>query len=92
MMAPKHAFQLVTVVVLMAFVKADYECLCSYEVEAKIYDAPSDKENIIGFMYEFDCKPTLNVANTDKRYQPIGHEHQVCLPIFSLKSKRFSFS
>lgn len=68
---------LLMLIVGMVLVRADYDCLCSYEVETKIFDAPSDKGNIIGFMYEFDCKPAIKVGNTDKTYQTIGHNHQV---------------
>ena len=69
---------LAVLAVQLAIVKSDYGCLCSYEVETKIYDAPSTQGNVIGFMYEFDCKPIVKVGNTDKTFETIGHEHQVC--------------
>ena len=82
----------ITIFMVLAFqltlVKTDYSCLCSYDVETKIYDAASAKGNVIGFMYEFDCKPIVKVGNTDKTFETIGHEHQVpvhcyCFPIWA---------
>ena len=77
-MAADTALKVLLIVMQMTFTKGDYSCLCSYEVETKIFDAASDKGHVIGFMYEFDCKPTLNVTSRDKKYQPVGNEHQVC--------------
>ena len=64
-------------VLQITITRGDYSCLCSYEVETKIFDAASDKGHVIGFMYEFDCKPALNITSGDKKYQAIGNEHQV---------------
>ena len=76
-MVSVNLLEVLLLVIQTSLTMGDYSCLCSYEVETKIFDAASDKSHVIGFMYEFDCKPALNITSRDKKYQPIGNEHQV---------------
>ncbi|XP_053379574.1 uncharacterized protein DDB_G0271670-like isoform X3 [Mercenaria mercenaria] len=51
--------------VSMNLVLCDYKCLCNYNVEKPIYDTSSTTGDVIGYMYEFDCKPTAGDSGTN---------------------------
>lgn len=55
-------------------VHCDYRCLCSYQVELEILEKPDPSSNVIGYMYEFDCKPSYQVDGLDKAYSAVGSE------------------
>ena len=62
---------------ICAVVKADYECLCNYHVERAIYPSMSIEDTPIGYLYEFDCKPTYKISTPN--WQTIQYEKQVRL-------------
>ena len=57
-------------------VKADYECVCNYNVETPVYSAPSTGSPTVGYMYEFDCKPKASDRSTPV-FSGIQFENQV---------------
>ncbi|KAH3824009.1 aggrecan core protein-like [Dreissena polymorpha] len=67
---------IVTVVVLLmaSTVQADFSCICNYNVESTVY-ASTAKNSVIGYMYEFDCKPEGPPSN-DANWVNIQFEKQ----------------
>ncbi|XP_060581151.1 uncharacterized protein LOC132737817 [Ruditapes philippinarum] len=53
----------------------DYTCLCNYNVELPIYTSPDLGAQVIGYMYEFDCKNLLSESNPE--WPSIEFEHQL---------------
>lgn len=56
---------------------ADYTCLCSYQVEAKVYSAPDTASPVQDYVYEFDCKPLYHVDGLGPAFEAIGSNNQV---------------
>jgi len=55
---------------------ADYDCVCTYNIETTVTQSPDVTSTAIGYLYEFDCKPLANVISTDG-FITILFEHQV---------------
>lgn len=48
----------------LSFGLGSYPCLCSFKTESAIYKAKSETSGVLGYMYEFDCKPTYPQDDT----------------------------
>jgi len=60
---------------LLTLVKGDYSCLCNYDVEAGVLSQPDPNSHVIGYMYEFDCKPSFGAFTGE--YYGVQFEHKV---------------
>ena len=69
-------FVLVIQYVSFSVVLADFDCLCNYNEELKVYSAATESSTVIGSLYEFDCKPTLD-ATQEHAFKGIQFEQQV---------------
>lgn len=67
---------LATSVLLVAFrlTNADYKCACNYNVEKEVQDSFN---TVIGYLYEFDCKPIATFAKPPENFLAIQFEKQV---------------
>ncbi|WAR15589.1 MRC1-like protein, partial [Mya arenaria] len=45
------------IVLFNSAVNADYPCICNYNVEKEVLGEVSQTGSLIGYLYEFDCKP-----------------------------------
>lgn len=63
--------------ILLPVSRADYDCLCSYLEELPVYANNDLNSDILGNMYEFDCKPIYGQNSTNGLFQQIQFEHQV---------------
>ncbi|XP_060593977.1 brevican core protein-like isoform X2 [Ruditapes philippinarum] len=54
----------------------DYKCVCNYNVEKSVQTSPSVQSNVMGYMYEFDCKPQAGVS-ADADWLPVAYEHKL---------------
>ncbi|XP_060564992.1 C-type mannose receptor 2-like [Ruditapes philippinarum] len=61
---------------ISAYVRADFDCLCNYNVEKSVLASASEQSQPIGYMYEFDCKPTLSKSLAPAEWTVIAYEHQ----------------
>ena len=62
----------------MGWSKADYECVCNYNVENPVFPTPNEGGTPIGYLYEFDCKAlVVQGGNAPPGYMKIAFEHQV---------------
>ena len=68
---------------------ANYQCLCNYHTELKVYGQPNATGAKLGYMYEFDCKPIYTKGSTIKDWKAIHFEKQVS---WFVNSYQFSFS
>ncbi|XP_052235271.1 uncharacterized protein LOC127847415 isoform X1 [Dreissena polymorpha] len=59
------------------FVMGDFSCLCSYSVEVPVHTTTEKSSAVIGYLYEFDCKPVNTPLNVDSPWVPIEFSHQV---------------
>ncbi|WAR01423.1 GP1BA-like protein [Mya arenaria] len=57
-------------------VRADYPCVCNYNVETPVYGQASADGAPIGYMYEFDCKPVGQVHGSHSGFTVIQFEHK----------------
>lgn len=64
---------------LVDMVLGDYTCLCSYQVEAEIYQRPDKNSPVDDYMYEFDCKPVYPEDGLDPVWQAVGNHNQVSI-------------
>ena len=55
---------------------ADYDCICNYNSDLNIYTAADPKSDLLGHLYEFDCKPKSPLVST-QAYFVIQFEKQV---------------
>lgn len=51
-------------------------CLCLYKVEIALYAQPDKTSPVIGYMFEFDCKPRAS-ENDVEGFYAVQFEHQV---------------
>ncbi|XP_053379582.1 C-type lectin domain family 4 member F-like isoform X2 [Mercenaria mercenaria] len=56
-------------------VRSDYKCVCSYSVETNVYSKPSVQGDVLGYLYEFDCKP--EGGQSDSQWLTVAFEHQL---------------
>ncbi|XP_060593952.1 aggrecan core protein-like [Ruditapes philippinarum] len=56
-------------------VRSDYKCVCSYSVETNVYATPSEQGDVLGYLYEFDCKP--DVGQSDDEWFTVAFEHKL---------------
>ncbi|XP_053383491.1 macrophage mannose receptor 1-like isoform X1 [Mercenaria mercenaria] len=61
----------------IAFVSADYQCLCNYNVELPVYSNDDSASQLLGYLYEFDCKPIFAKAVKDSGFYQIQFEKKV---------------
>jgi hypothetical protein len=57
--------------------RADYSCLCNYQVELPIFSVMDTTSTPVGYMYEFDCKPVAKVNYATDGFNVIMNEHKV---------------
>ncbi|KAL4221493.1 hypothetical protein ACF0H5_019750 [Mactra antiquata] len=67
---------LVTTCLVLTVVNADYACVCSYNEEIDVFDKPDLTSNVIGQMYEFDCKPDAGMT-APQNWNPVMFQHQL---------------
>ncbi|XP_052286895.1 uncharacterized protein LOC127882349 isoform X3 [Dreissena polymorpha] len=60
----------------LATVAGDYACVCNYEIEAGVLLHPNDKAELLGQMFEFDCKPA-GFGNSAGNYLEIMFEGRI---------------
>ncbi|XP_045161425.2 serine-rich adhesin for platelets-like [Mercenaria mercenaria] len=53
----------------------DYTCLCNYNVEIPVYSGADRSTQVLGYLYEFDCKNLLSDSNPT--WSPIEFEHKM---------------
>ncbi|XP_053381813.1 aggrecan core protein-like [Mercenaria mercenaria] len=70
-------YAIVSCIFQVAFVNADYECLCNYNVEIPVFSKASSTGQVIGYLYEFDCKAIYANSAKDSKFQPVQFENQV---------------
>lgn len=59
-------------------VNADYRCLCFYGIETSVYAESNINSAVIGYLYEFDCKPLFQGINsTDSGFTAVHFENKV---------------
>ncbi|XP_053379079.1 macrophage mannose receptor 1-like isoform X2 [Mercenaria mercenaria] len=57
--------------------RAEYDCLCNYNVEKGVYPTASDKSKPMAYLYEFDCKPVVRLTPTTSDWAEIAIEHKI---------------
>ncbi|XP_060608010.1 uncharacterized protein LOC132760123 [Ruditapes philippinarum] len=57
--------------------RADYSCLCNYQVELPIFSVMDTTSTPVGYMYEFDCKPVAKVNYATDGFNVIMNEHKI---------------
>ena len=67
----------VFVMLVLTSVNGEYDCVCSYNVEKVVYTLPDVSSESLGYIYEFDCKPIGEYANSTKGFVPIQFEKKV---------------
>jgi len=67
---------LVTTCLLLGIVYGDYACVCSYNEEINVFDQADANGNIIGQMYEFDCKPDAKMV-APQDWIAVLYQHKV---------------
>ncbi|KAL4221708.1 hypothetical protein ACF0H5_019963 [Mactra antiquata] len=67
---------LLLLTVFVHSVWSEYNCVCFYDVERKVFSSPSVTSTELGFMYEFDCKQALS-TNAPTGWAEIAFQHQV---------------
>ncbi|XP_053382478.1 mucin-5AC-like isoform X1 [Mercenaria mercenaria] len=70
-------YAIVACIFHVAFVHADYECLCNYNVEIPVFSKASSTGQVIGYLYEFDCKAIYAKTAKDSKFKPVQFENQV---------------
>ncbi|XP_053378749.1 uncharacterized protein LOC123526222 [Mercenaria mercenaria] len=73
----KEEMMLYRLFVLCALFQAascDYKCVCSYIVERGVYSTPSNGSDVLGYMYEFDCKPVVTETGS---WFTVAFEHKL---------------
>lgn len=58
-------------------VYGDYDCVCNYQIENEVYSRPNISSDVIGYLYEFDCKEVYNTTNEHDGFIPIQFDKQV---------------
>lgn len=58
-------------------VVADYACFCNYKIEESAYSKPNDTSPIIGYIYEFDCKPLFGKDDGTAEFLAIQMDQKV---------------
>ena len=56
---------------------SQYECLCNYRIQTAVYPVPTKSSGALGYLHEYDCKPTYHFVSTSSRWQPIQYKQQV---------------
>ena len=56
---------------------ADYQCLCNYHLESKVYSEPDTGAVPSGYLHEFDCKPTYPQGPDVQNWEAVQFEKQV---------------
>ncbi|XP_052776850.1 aggrecan core protein-like [Mya arenaria] len=51
-------YMLAVSILLCGMVRCDYACICNYNVESAVYLQENKNSKTIGYLYEFDCKPS----------------------------------
>ena len=69
-----HLLVVVTAIWTVTF--ADYSCVCNYSVERKVFQSPDTSSAVIGYMYEFDCKKTVDESTVSK-FAAVEFQHKV---------------
>lgn len=64
-------------VLTAAFVAADYDCLCNYNVEKAVFSTADENGQPYGYLYEFDCKPIMAVQDAGDDWYKIQFEQKV---------------
>lgn len=62
--------------------KADYLCICNYNVEEAVLKEPDPGSTAIGYLYEFDCKALYGPEDKMATIIPIMFEKKVNICIF----------
>lgn len=57
----------------------DYDCVCNYAVETSVYGSADTSGQPIGYLYEFDCKPTASGNQAVQNFYAVQFEKQVCV-------------
>lgn len=65
------------ILILAPLTKADYECVCCNDVERDVYSSASTHGRLIGFMFEFDCKPIAAAVPEQTSFYVVQFEKQV---------------
>ncbi|XP_060582741.1 mucin-2-like [Ruditapes philippinarum] len=60
-----------------SLVVGDYDCMCNYNVEQGVYPSPDPSGQPLGYMYEFDCKPTTQIQQNSDKFYTIQFEKQI---------------
>ncbi|XP_045162297.2 secretory phospholipase A2 receptor-like [Mercenaria mercenaria] len=69
---------LLLVLLSISIVRADYKCVCNYNVEKGVFAKESQDAKALGYLYEFDCKPVVSQASsTSSGWTVIAFEHQI---------------
>lgn len=55
---------------------AEYFCLCSYSIEKEVFSRQDTQSSILGYLYEFDCKPIFG-NSTEASYIPVMFKNEV---------------
>lgn len=76
-MASNNIFLIVFSILHVAFVSADFQCLCNYNVELNVFEKASANSQVIGYLYEFDCKPVYDKIEKDSKFQTVQFENQI---------------
>lgn len=61
----------------LSITKADYKCICNYNIEKEVFSSTDTTQTPVGFMYEFDCKPAELVTSHPDTFFTIQFEKQV---------------
>jgi len=57
-------------------VHAEYNCLCSYGAKVPVYESANETSTILGYMYDFDCKPLAD-SGTEATFDAVQFEGNV---------------
>ena len=57
--------------------RADYQCLCNYNIQSSVYPEPDSYSDPTGYLSEFDCKPTYNDGQDLQNWETIQFENKV---------------
>ncbi|KAL4233202.1 chromatin-modulating protein mrc1 [Mactra antiquata] len=53
------------------------DCMAMAGTEKKVYTKPDVTTSVIGYLYEFDCKPVYGLVQNGPQFQPIQLAHQI---------------
>lgn len=67
----------IAAVSLIAITAADFQCLCSYNLEQAVLSLPDTNSSVLGYMYEFDCNPLTTRGLTATGFVAVVYEKQV---------------